>query len=56
MTTSLRKSKGTHKMGDNTYTSAVNVETTMSATKRSPSMRRRTEWSGQQDGSLEKYR
>jgi hypothetical protein len=56
MTTSSRKSKGTHKTGDNTYMSAVNVETTMSAMKRSTSTRRRIEWSGQQNGSSEKYR
>jgi hypothetical protein len=43
-------------MGNNTYMSAVNMETTMSAMKRSPSTRRRKEWSGQQDGSSEKYR
>jgi hypothetical protein len=30
MTMSLKKSKGTHKTGDNMYTSAVNVETTTS--------------------------
>jgi hypothetical protein len=51
-----RKSKGTHKTGDNTYTSDVNVETTMSTMKRSPSTRRRIQWSGQQDGSSENYR
>jgi hypothetical protein len=38
------------------YTSAVNVETITSATRRSPSMRRREEWSEQLDGSSEKYR
>jgi hypothetical protein len=56
MTTLSRKSKGTHKIGDNTYTSVVNVETIMSATKRSPLTKRRKEWSRQQDGSSEKYR
>jgi hypothetical protein len=55
MTTSSRKSKGTHKTGDNTYMSGVNMETTMSATKKSQSTRRRTKWSGQQDGLSEKY-
>jgi hypothetical protein len=56
MMMSSRKSRGTHKTGDNMYTSIVSVETTMSATKRSPSMRRQREWSGQQDDSSEKYR
>jgi broad specificity polyphosphatase/5'/3'-nucleotidase SurE len=41
--------------GDNIYTSAVNVETITSAMRRSPSMRRRKEWSEQLDGSSEKY-
>jgi hypothetical protein len=56
MMTSLRKSRGTHKMGVNMYTSAMNVETITSAMRRSPSIRRRREWSGRQDDSLEKYR
>jgi hypothetical protein len=56
MTMSSKKSKGTHKTGSNMYTSAVNVETITSATRRSPSMRRREEWSEQLDGSSEKYR
>jgi hypothetical protein len=56
MTMSSRKSRGTHKTGINMYTSAVNVETITSATRRSPSMRRQEEWSGQQDNSSEKYR
>jgi hypothetical protein len=47
MTMSSKKSKGTHKMGINMYTSVVDVETIMSAMRRSPSMRRRREWSGQ---------
>jgi hypothetical protein len=56
MTMSLKKSKGTHKTGGNMYTSATNVETTTSATRRSPSTRKRREWSEQLDGSSEKYR
>jgi hypothetical protein len=56
MTTSSRKSKGTHKMGVNMYTFAVDVETITSAMRRSPSTRRHREWSGQQNDSSEKYR
>jgi hypothetical protein len=56
MTMSSKKSKGTHKIGSNMYTSAVNVETITSATRRSPSTRRWEEWSEQLDGSSEKYR
>jgi hypothetical protein len=56
MMTSSRKSKGTHKMGVNMYTSVVNVETITSAMRRSPSTKRRREWSEQQDDSSEKYR
>jgi hypothetical protein len=55
MTTSLKKSKGTHKMGVNMYTSAVDVETITSA-MRSLSTRRRRERSGQLNDSSEKYR
>jgi hypothetical protein len=56
MTMSLKKSKGTHKTGNNMYTSTANVETTTSATRRYPSMRKRREWSEQLDGSSGKYR
>jgi hypothetical protein len=56
MTMSLKKSKGTHKTGSNMYTSVANVETTTSATRRSPSTRRWKEWSEQLGGSSEKYR
>jgi hypothetical protein len=35
--------------GHQHYTSAMNVETITSATRRSPLMRRRREWSGRQD-------
>jgi hypothetical protein len=52
----LKKSKGTHKMGNNMYTYAVNVETTTSAMRRSPSMRKQREWSEKLDGSSGKYR
>jgi hypothetical protein len=55
MTMLLKKSKGTHKTGDNMYKSTMNVETTTSATRRSPSMRKQREWSEQLDGSSEKY-
>jgi hypothetical protein len=55
MMMSLKKSKGTHKMGGNMYTSAANVETTTSATRRSQSTRKRREWSEQLDGSSGKY-
>jgi hypothetical protein len=53
---SSRKSRGTDKIGVNMYTSAVNVETITSATRRSPSTKRQREWSEQQDDSSEKYR
>jgi hypothetical protein len=56
MMMSSKKSKGTHKTGDNMYTYVVNVETITSATRRSPSMRRQKEWSEQLDGSSKKYR
>jgi hypothetical protein len=56
MMTSLRKYSGTHKMGVNMYTYAVNMDTITSAMRRSPLMRRQREWSGGQDDSSEKYR
>jgi hypothetical protein len=56
MTMSLKKSRGTHKTGDNTCTSAVDVETITSATRRLLLIRRWKEWSGRQDDSLKKYR
>jgi hypothetical protein len=52
----VEESRGTHKTSVNMYTSAMNVETITSATRRSPSIRRRREWSGRQDDSSEKYR
>jgi hypothetical protein len=56
MTMLSKKSRGTHKMGGNMCTSAVDMETIMSATRRSPSIRRRREWSRRQDDLSEKYR
>jgi hypothetical protein len=56
MTMLSRKSRGTHKTGANMYMSIVDVETIMSAKRRSPSMRRRREWSGWQNDSSKKYR
>jgi hypothetical protein len=43
-------------VGGNMYTSAVNVETTTSATRSSPSMRIQREWSEQLGDSSKKYR
>jgi hypothetical protein len=56
MTTTSKKSRGTHKTGGNTCTFAVDVETITSAMRRSPLIRRQREWSRQQDDSSEKYR
>jgi hypothetical protein len=56
MTTSSKKSKGTHKMDVNMYMSTMDVETIMYAMRRSLSTKRRREWSRQLNDSSEKYR
>jgi hypothetical protein len=56
MMMSLKKTKVTHKTGGNMYTPVASVETTTSATRRSPSMRKQREWSEQLGSSSEKYK